>query len=174
MTEIRPADLGRDIPDARRLFREYADGLGVSLCFQGFEEELAGLPGKYEPPAGRLLLAWAGHDLAGCVALRPLESGDCEMKRLYVRPAARGERLGRRLAERVIDEARAIGYRRICLDTLPTMVEAQALYRSLGFLPIEPYVYNPIEGAMHLGLQLRCCMDGDPAARRIAHRESSE
>lgn len=154
MTGIRPADLDRDIPDVRRLFREYADGLGVSLCFQGFEEELAGLPGKYEPPAGRLLLAWSGEDLAGCVALRPLEGDDCEMKRLYVRPAARGERLGRRLAERIIDEARAIGYRRICLDTLPAMVEARALYRSLGFGPIEPYVYNPVEGAMHLGLAL--------------------
>ena len=154
MIEIRPAVIPRDIPDTRRLFREYADGLGVSLCFQGFEEELAGLPGTYGPPAGRLLLAWDAGDLAGCVALRPLEGGDCEMKRLYVRPAARGARLGRRLAERILEEARAIGYRRLCLDTLPTMVEAQALYRSLGFMPIEPYVFNPVEGAMHLGLRL--------------------
>lgn len=154
MTEIRPADLDRDIPDARRLFREYADGLGVSLCFQGFEEEVAGLPGKYAAPSGRLLLAWRGGELAGCVALRPLEGGDCEMKRLYVRPAARGMHLGRQLAERIIADARGIGYRRICLDTLPTMTAAIALYRDLGFTPIEPYVFNPVEGAMHLGLRL--------------------
>jgi GNAT superfamily N-acetyltransferase len=154
MFELRPADLRREIPDVRRLFREYADGVGVSLCFQGFEEEVAGLPGKYEPPAGRLLLAWSGEDLAGCVALRPLDKADCEMKRLYVRPDARGRGLGRQLSERVIAEARSIGYRRLCLDTLPTMAAAIALYRELGFRDIEAYTFNPVEGAMYFALEL--------------------
>jgi ribosomal protein S18 acetylase RimI-like enzyme len=154
MLEIRPADPHREMPDVRRLFREYADGVGVSLCFQGFEEEVAGLPGKYEPPAGRLLLASSGEDLVGCVALRPLEEGDCEMKRLYVRPLARGRHLGRQLAERIIAEARGIGYRRLCLDTLPTMTAAIALYRELGFRPIGAYTFNPVEGALFLGLDL--------------------
>lgn len=154
MFEIRPADPHRDIPDVRRLFREYADGVGVSLCFQGFEEEMAGLPGAYAPPGGRLLLAWDGEALAGCVALRPLGNADCEMKRLYVRPAARGRWLGRRLAERVIADARSMGCRRLCLDTLPTMTSAIALYRALGFRDIEAYAFNPVEGALFLGLDL--------------------
>jgi ribosomal protein S18 acetylase RimI-like enzyme len=154
MIEIHPADLPREADDVRTLLREYADGLGVDLCFQDFESELAALPGKYAPPRGRLLLARRGDELLGCVALRPLDERDCEMKRLYVRPQARGERLGRRLAERLIAEARAAGYARICLDTLPAMASAQSLYAALGFEPIAPYVFNPVPGTKFLALEL--------------------
>lgn len=154
MIEIRPADVPRDLPVVRNLFREYADGLGIDLGFQDFETELATLPGKYAPPQGRLLLAWSGAHAVGCVALRPLAGDACEMKRLYVRPAVRGQDLGRRLAERICREARDAGYRRLCLDTLPSMSAATRLYSTLGFRPIEPYVFNPIEGAMFLGLEL--------------------
>lgn len=155
MIEIRPARWPDDAPVVRALFREYADGLGIDLGFQDFESELHALPGKYEPPAGRLLLAWRDDEALGCVALRPVDRGEtCEMKRLYVRPGARGTQLGRRLAERICDEARSAGYRRICLDTLSTMDAARGLYVSLGFEPIEPYVFNPIAGAMFLGREL--------------------
>jgi ribosomal protein S18 acetylase RimI-like enzyme len=152
--EIRPADVPRDLPVVRQLFREYADGLGIDLGFQGFEAELADLPGKYSPPAGRLLVAWRGTEAVGCVALRPVDDRSCEMKRLYLRPQVRGERLGRRLAERVCDEARAAGYARICLDTIPSMEAAVALYTSLGFRPTEPYVFNPVPDARFLALTL--------------------
>ncbi len=153
--ELRPAAFPRDLEVVRELFREYADGLGVDLCFQGFEAELAGLPGKYAPPAGRLLLAWRGDEAVGCVALRPLDDGESsEMKRLYVRPAARGTHLGRRLAQAICDEAREIGYKRICLDTLPTLTAALGLYESMGFHPIAPHVYNPVEGVLFLGRDL--------------------
>ena len=155
MIDIQPAALPGDLDDVRRLFREYADGLGVDLSFQGFDAELAGLPGKYAPPAGRLLLARCDGEAVGCVAMRPLGSSECEMKRLYVRPSVRGVRLGRRLAERVCQEARDAGYSRICLDTLPTMGLAQELYASLGFGPIEPYVFNPIPGTKYLALNLK-------------------
>lgn len=154
MTEIRPATLPQDLAEVRRLFRDYADGLGIDLSFQDFETELRELPGRYAAPRGRLLLAWRGTQPLGCVALRPLSGNDCEMKRLYVRAQARGERLGRRLAERICREAREAGYARICLDTLPTMQSAQALYRALGFRPIEPYGYNPVPGALFLALDL--------------------
>lgn len=154
MTEIRPALLSRDLDVVRGLFREYAASLGVDLGFQEFDAELAGLPGKYAPPAGRLLLAWNAAQALGCVALRPLDAGGCEMKRLYVRPQARGEGLGRQLAERICREARAAGYARICLDTLPAMAAAQSLYRGLGFVAVEPYVFNPIPGARFLALDL--------------------
>jgi len=154
MTEIRPAELPGDLAVVRELFREYAESLGIDLAFQGFDRELAELPGKYQPPAGRLLLAWKGSRAVGSIALRPLDAGTCEMKRLYVRPEARGERLGRRLAERICSEARQAGYARICLDTLPMMTSAQALYESLGFVPTEPYVFNPIPGTKFLALDL--------------------
>lgn len=152
MIEIYPVATAEDLEHARDLFREYAAGLGVDLCFQGFEGELANLPGKYAPPAGRLLLAHRGAEALGCVALRPLGDGACEMKRLYVRPAARGEQLGRRLAERICQEAREAGYSRICLDTLPSMAAAQRIYADLGFREIEPYVFNPVTGARFLAL----------------------
>lgn len=152
---IEPAIWPQDTALVRELFREYAQGLGVDLCFQGFEQELAGLPGRYAPPGGALLLARddTGHAL-GCVALRALGDGDCEMKRLYLRPSARGLGLGRRLALAICELARAKGYRRICLDTLAGMREAVALYTSLGFAPIEPYVYNPLDEVMYLGRDL--------------------
>jgi GNAT superfamily N-acetyltransferase len=154
VTEIRAAVIPEDLARVRMLFREYADGVGVDLCFQGFEAELAELPGKYAAPTGRLLLAWHGVEVVGVVALRQIDASSCEMKRLYVRTQARGEQLGRRLAERVCAEAREAGYSRICLDTLPTMIAAQQLYRTLGFVPIEPYVFNPVPGTLFLGLDL--------------------
>jgi ribosomal protein S18 acetylase RimI-like enzyme len=155
---IRPVELPGDLAAVRSLFREYAEGLGIDLGFQDFEAELAALPGKYEVPAGRLLLAWRGGEAVGCVALRPLSGSDagacCEMKRLYVRPYVRGEQLGRRLAERICQEAREAGYSHIRLDTLPTMTAAVKLYTALGFTPTAPYVFNPIPGAMFLEREL--------------------
>jgi putative acetyltransferase len=147
----------RDIDAARELFREYAASLGHDLEFQGFSEELATLPGGYAPPRGRLLLAWERGAAAGCVALRPIEPGICEMKRLYVRPAYRGAGLGRRLAERIVREARGLGYGRMRLDTLPAMDGARALYQALGFRSIPAYRANPIDRAVFLELML--CTD---------------
>jgi ribosomal protein S18 acetylase RimI-like enzyme len=142
------------IESARLLIREYAASLGFDLGFQGFDRELAALPGEYAPPRGRLLLAYCDDWLAGCVALRELEPEVCEMKRLYVRPAYRGLQIGRSLAEHAIAEARQIGYGRMRLDTVPAMKRARGLYRSLGFQEIEAYRYNPIPGTVYLELVL--------------------
>jgi len=153
MIDIDDARFPEDLTVVRTLFREYADGLGVDLAFQDFEGEFASLPGKYARPEGRLLIAWRGDEALGCIGLRPLDAGTCEMKRLYVRPAARGAQLGRRLVERICSEAREAGYARIWLDTLPTMGAAQGLYAAMGFVEIEPYVFNPVEGTRFLGLE---------------------
>lgn len=139
---------------ARDLLREYQKALGVDLSFQSFAAELETLPGEYASPRGRLLLARDEDAVAGCVAMRPLTSEICEMKRLYVRPLFRAGGMGRQLAERVIAEARSIGYLRMYLDTLPTMADAQRLYESLGFQEISPYRHNPIAGTRFLGLDL--------------------
>ena len=139
----------------RQLFEEYAASLEVDLAFQGFAEELAGLPGGYTRPTGGLLLGFDGDELAGCVAFRPLGPGVCEMKRLYVRPEFRGKALGRALAERVIQEARALGYTRMRLDTIVGQMDAAiALYRALGFQQVAPYRENPIVGAIYMELKL--------------------
>ena len=144
-----------DLDSVRELFREYEAWLGVDLCFQGFEQELAGLPGRYAPPSGRLLLAELDGRPVGVVALRALEPDVCEMKRLFVREAARGHGLGRTLAERLIAEARAEGYRCMRLDTLPgRMAEAGRLYESLGFHEVAPYYPSPLSGTRYLELDL--------------------
>jgi len=151
---IRPAEFPHHLDIVRGLFRDYVSALGVSLDFQDFDAELAGLPGDYAPPRGRLLLAWQSQEPIGCVALRPLGQGICEMKRLYLKPSARQTGLGIQLAQRICAEARAAGYERMRLDTLSTMTAALRLYRSLGFRAIAPYYYNPIPGAVYLELDL--------------------
>lgn len=195
MVQILPACTSEEVELARELFLEYARGLGVDLCFQSFDAELAGLPGDYAPPSGRLFLAYAvehaqaggmgageannetvkdsgptkatpafeerggapvipGAQLAGCGALRRIDSATCEMKRLYVRAEFRGKGVGRALAVALIHAAREIGYSRMVLDTLPSMTEAQKLYRCLGFREIPPYRHNPVPGALFLELLL--------------------
>jgi len=182
MMKLAQAETPEEIEEVRRLLREYEASLGVSLCFQDFERELAELPGEYAPPGGRLLLCSAGvspavagasrsrtrgqdahatagetpalHQAVGCVALRRIDDESCEMKRLYLRPGFRGRGAGRVLAVAIIGEARRIGYKKMRLDTLPSMREAMALYETLGFKRIEPYRYNPIEGAVFAELEL--------------------
>ena len=147
------------LEDVRKIFREYADGLGVDLCFQQFDRELAGLPGDYAAPRGALLVATADGRLAGCCALRPLDTADypnaAEMKRLYVRDAFRGMGLGRQLVEATLDAARQAGYASVLLDTLDDMEAARTLYEDLGFEDIPPYYHNPIAGAHYLKVELR-------------------
>jgi GNAT superfamily N-acetyltransferase len=143
-----------DVEAVRTLFLEYQESLGVDLCFQGFDREVAELPGDYAPPAGRLLVARDNSAAIACVALRRLDAETCEMKRLYVQRSHRGLGLGRALAEAVISEARLIGYERMRLDTLPSMSEAAVLYERLGFRDIEPYTENPVPGARFLQLEL--------------------
>jgi putative acetyltransferase len=143
------------IAGARTLFREYAAGLGVDLCFQNFEAELAGLPGDYAPPGGMLTLARVDGALAGCVAAHRWDADACEMKRLYVRDAFRGTGCGVALVRHVIDWARAAGFRRVVLDTLPSMADAQRMYERFGFREIAPYRANPVPGARYLALDLR-------------------
>jgi len=168
MIRIVPAESGEAVARARELFLEYAAGLGIDLCFQHFEQELAGLPGNYAPPEGRLFVAYydgphpgrAGQptdqdaQLAGCGALRKIDQAACEMKRLYVRPAFRGKGIALVVATALIDAAKQIGYTRMVLDTLPSMLEAQALYRTLGFREIPPYRYNPVPGTLFMELTL--------------------
>ena len=151
---VLEAELPEHVSVVRELFEEYAASLSIDLCFQGFAEELAGLPGKYAPPQGCLLLLEDGGLMGGCVALRPLGGHDCEMKRLYVRPGCRGKGGGRLLAEAVVAAARRIGYQRMRLDTLASMTPAIALYESIGFHRTAPYYHNPSDSAVFLELEL--------------------
>ena len=155
---LQPPDSAETLEAARALFREYASGLGIDLCFQGFDAELASLPGEYAAPQGLLLLAWVDGALAGCGAFRPLPDVDyanaCEMKRLYVRRAFRRFGLGRLLAQALIDGALQAGYSAMLLDTLDDMEAARGLYASLGFVEVPPYYFNPIPGAHYLKVDL--------------------
>ena len=148
MLNIVPATAAQDLDDVRILFGEYAGLVAEALCFQGFDQELAALPGDYAPPGGILLIARDSDEAAGCVALRRLDAGSGEMKRMYVRDAYRGSGLGRRLAAAVIDEASKRQYSRVVLDTLPKLAPAIALYRDLGFREIGPYLASPTPGAI--------------------------
>ena len=153
--KLSQATSDEDVQQARQLFEEYAASLGLNLCFQNFDKELAELPGDYAPPSGRLFLARENDQIAGCVALRKIGEGIGEVKRLYVRPEFRGQGLGRTLTETLLREAREIGYSSVRLDTLPgKMDQAIAMYRSLGFKNIEPYYNNPVEGAAFMELEL--------------------
>lgn len=155
MTEIKPACFPQDLERVVAIFREYIVSPSVSLDFQDYEPEFASLPGKYAAPQGRLLLAWKDGVVVGCAALRKVDDYTCEMKRVFIRSTARGEGLGRRLIERILTEAKAAGYARICLDVLPEFTAAQAIYRSLGFVPAAPVAPNPVAGTQFLGLDLR-------------------
>ncbi len=154
---VTPGTLA-EYDELRLLFREYADSLNIDLCFQNFDEELAKLPGEYDPPRGALLTVFSGDLLSGCCALRPLDNVDypnaCEMKRLYVRPAFRGKGIGRLLVLAVLDVARLASYNHVLLDTLTEMEAARALYEELGFVEVAPYYFNPLEGAHYLMAKL--------------------
>jgi len=151
---LRDAAGADDLARVRGLFAEYVAWLGVDLAFQGFDEELATLPGKYSPPDGRLLLAMDGGTAAGCIALRRFDHEAGEVKRLYVRPAWRGRGLGDRMAAEIVAAARGIGYRRLLLDTLAHMKSAQAVYARAGFVETVPYYRNPLAGTVYLELRL--------------------
>ena len=154
MTKIIDATTEAQIGEVRELVREYQRRLDVDLCFQGFEQELAGLPGDYAPPSGHLLIALVDDLPAGCVALKSLPGNACELKRLYVRPGFQGSGLGRALVEKVIALAREAGHREMFLDTLPSMDAAQRLYSRLGFRDTEPYRLNPVAGSRFMALRL--------------------
>ncbi len=154
MIRLIDAHSEEHVGQVRELFQEYAASLEVDLCFQNFPSELAGLPGDYAPPEGRLLVAMDGSHAAGCVGLRRIDNEICEMKRLYVRPQFRGQHVGRLLVDAILSAARAVGYERMRLDTLPEMKEAITLYQSLGFRPIAAYRNNPVPGALFLELDL--------------------
>jgi len=154
LVKIAPAETNADVEQARALFREYAAESKLDLCFQNFDQELARLPGDYASPKGRLLLAWAADQTAGCVALREFSAGVCEMKRLYVRPGFRGSGLGRELTGAIIEEARRIGYDTMRLDTLARMKAAVLLYESLGFRRIDAYRLNPEADVVYMELTL--------------------
>jgi len=154
MNRIEQVVDGAMLEEVRALFLEYQRSLDVDLCFQGFEKELAELPGGYAPPSGGLFLAILGDEVAGCVGIRHLEEGACEMKRLYVRDAFQGLGVGRTLAEHAIVWARRAGYERMLLDTLPSMKAAQKLYESLGFRDVESYRFNPVGGTRFMELRL--------------------
>lgn len=155
VTKILHAETETEIAAAEEIFREYESRLGLDLCFQGFEDELKGLPGKYAAPTGRLYLATDDDEIAGCIALRKLENGVCEMKRLFVRERFRGRQIGKLLIERLIADAREIGYDRMRLDTFPPkMGKAIQLYEAYGFREIAPYYENPNEGVLFMELTL--------------------
>lgn len=149
------ADLPGDLPVMRELFEEYGRSLGIDLSFQGFDQELVSLPGKYAPPHGAVIIARSDGVPCGCVALRRIDERTCEMKRLYVRPGNRGLRIGAELVTRIIETAKARGYGAMRLDTLPSMTSAVSLYRSFGFQEIEPYIFNPIPGALFMEKRLQ-------------------
>ena len=153
-----------EIEEVRQLFRQYEAGLGVDLCFQGFEAELAGLPGKYAPPSGALLIGIIRGHTVGCVALRAMDNGVCEMKRLYVKPEARGKGLGRQLARDIIAAARQLGYSLMRLDTLYRLTEAMSLYETMGFQRTEPYYDNPLPGVVYWEMDLNKQRPGQPSA----------
>ena len=155
MLEIIQAETNEQVEQARQLFREYESWLGLDLCFQGFAQELRYLPGKYAPPDGRLLLAYADEELAGCIAMRKLDDGICEMKRLFVRNGFRGQKIGVHLIEKLIEEARLEKYSKMRLDTFPPkMGKAVSLYEAHGFRPIAPYYDNPYEGVLYMEADL--------------------
>ena len=154
MTEIKPARFPDDLEHVVGIFREYVASPSVNLGFQNYESEFASLPGKYAAPEGRLLLAWKSGSIVGCAALRKVDRHTCEMKRVFIRPTARGEGLGHRLITSILDEAREAGYSRICLDVLPEFTAAQAIYDSLGFQPAPPVAFNPVPGTKFLSLDL--------------------
>jgi GNAT superfamily N-acetyltransferase len=154
MMRIAQTGTAAELAAARELIQEYADGLGIDLAFQGFADEFANLPGDYAPPRGRLLVAWEDEQAVGCVALRPHTGEACEMKRMYVRPEARGRAIGRALTERIIAEARTIGYSRMLLDTLPFMTAAIRLYESLGFVRRAAYNDTSFKGMIYMELLL--------------------
>jgi carbonic anhydrase len=152
---LLPSQKPDEIEAVRNLFREYAGSIGGGLCFQSFEKELADLPGDYAPPAGRLYLAYVKEEPAGCVGLRRIDEGVCEMKRLYVRPLYRGQGIGRQLVLALVRDGRALGYSKMRLDTLPSMKRAQELYRAMGFKAIDSYRADPVPDALYLELNLR-------------------